>query len=41
VVPGIGHIARRGEAIAQALLVLLLPYALYALQGDNHRLLPT
>jgi diguanylate cyclase (GGDEF)-like protein len=37
--PNIGAVVRRGEAIAQALLVLLLPYALYLLQGDEHRLL--
>jgi diguanylate cyclase (GGDEF)-like protein len=37
--PNVGAVVRRGEALAQALLVLLLPYALYGLQGDNHRLL--
>jgi diguanylate cyclase (GGDEF)-like protein len=37
--PNIGAIGRRSEAIAQAALVLGLPYALYALQGNEHRLL--
>ena len=37
--PNVGAVVRRREAIAQTLLVLLLPYALYGLQGNNHRLL--
>jgi diguanylate cyclase (GGDEF)-like protein len=37
--PNLGPVVRRGEALAQAGLVLFLPYALYALQGDTHRLL--
>jgi diguanylate cyclase (GGDEF)-like protein len=37
--PIVGHVVRRGEAICQLVLVLALPYVLYALQGDTHRLL--
>jgi diguanylate cyclase (GGDEF)-like protein len=37
--PNIGAVGRRSEALAQAALVLALPYVLYALQGDHHRLL--
>jgi diguanylate cyclase (GGDEF)-like protein len=37
--PNIGAVVRRAEALAQAVLVLGLPYALYALQGSTHRLL--
>jgi diguanylate cyclase (GGDEF)-like protein len=37
--PHIGPIRHRAEAIAQALLVLVIPFALYALQGIQHHLL--
>jgi diguanylate cyclase (GGDEF)-like protein len=37
--PNIGAVVRRAEALAQGALVLGLPYALYWLQGDHHRLL--
>jgi diguanylate cyclase (GGDEF)-like protein len=37
--PNVGAVVRRREAIAQAILVLFLPYLLYATQGDHHRLL--
>jgi diguanylate cyclase (GGDEF)-like protein len=37
--PHLGQVVRRREAIAQAALVLGLPYVLYALQGDAHQLL--
>src|SRR4051795_3681471 len=37
--PNIGAVVRRAEAITQLALVLTLPYILYWLQGDEHRLL--
>ena len=37
--PHLGALVRRREAVAQAALVLGLPYVLYALQGDEHQLL--
>ena len=37
--PNIGAVVRRTEALTQAAVVLVLPYILYWLQGDDHRLL--
>lgn len=37
--PNVGALARRGEALAQLLLILALPYVIYGLQGNEHRLL--
>ena len=37
--PNIGNLVRRGEAATQLVLILALPYVIYALQGSNHRLL--
>jgi diguanylate cyclase (GGDEF)-like protein len=37
--PNIGAVVRRREALTQAILVLALPFVLYALQGHSHRLL--